>query len=795
MDDRHVFGSFGRGRGLLSSGYSSDRVGSRSILKTPQEFEASAPRRLSFFGSSHGRGRSVHMEMGDLDGPFGRSFNMDRHGEDHEDPSHCDRFDLDPVRNTREESLSTPPKSDPDEGLNSLVRVMKSLNENFEKQGYKGSHLPFKIDKFDGKTGSQLKPFLAKFEIMAKRGQWNEDMKADMLKCNLTGAAAQLLWDDPNCQSYEQLVMKLNQRFGEENQAECFRAKLKVRKQGRDESLSSLMQDIRRMMILAYPDSSSELGRIMSKDCFLDAIFDKNLSLKVREHSPVDLDAAFQLAVKFEAYAQLSGPSKGEDRYRVSEVRTVASSNQNIDCGQESAWNSMVAFQNNLMKQLESQGNLISMLSEQVQGLMANSSQSKEQVNNSSSKRQIKCFGCGEAGHVAPKCPYKKESKKSVGNNVVSGSGSEPDVAVVSSISGALIIRARINGRIYPCLIDTGSEVSLINKSLICDDDLKMSNRTLRAANGSSIEVSGVIELPLFIGRHQFTSSFIVSPQIQNIILGLDWLKEHNCLIDCSNSTLIAGDQRFKLSHVNIERKGSVNCRILEVSREIPDPSVRSQARATHMHKLNVVHKPEEPIDLLESMDPGGTRSPATQVGIGRVKPRRATKKSLRITNAGIFNLLEDHEAAIGSSTFRCHLCEHSPFCVRRLWKGHLFVVHGVTLSSVVKKAAEQSAPVVGNSSEACPPIVKSEDTPLCENVPNDVGENVEVENMDAAVMVASIWCSASNVEKNVNGLMLSNSASPEIGNVVSVSSLSPGDDTIESRDSEDVRLCRTDAL
>jgi hypothetical protein len=124
-----------------------------------------------------------------------------------------------------------------------------------------------------------------------------------------------------------------------------------------------------------------------------------------------------------------------------------------------------------------------------------------------------------------------------------------------------------------------------------------------------------------------------------------------------------------------------------------------------------------------------------------------------------------------------------------------LFVVHGVTLSSVVKKAAEQSAPVVGNSSEACPPIVKSEDTPLCENVPNDVGENVEVENMDAAVMVASIWCSASNVEKNVNGLMLSNSASPEIGNVVSVSSLSPGDDTIESRDSEDVRLCRTDAL
>ena len=93
-----MFSSFGRGRGLLSSGYSSDRAGSRGILKTPQEFEASAPRRLSFMGSSQGRGRFVHREMGNLDGPFG--LDCDDHmydrDEDHDDPNHCDRFDLDP---------------------------------------------------------------------------------------------------------------------------------------------------------------------------------------------------------------------------------------------------------------------------------------------------------------------------------------------------------------------------------------------------------------------------------------------------------------------------------------------------------------------------------------------------------------------------------------------------------------------------------------------------------------------------------------------------------------------------
>ena len=187
-----MFGSFGRGRGLLSSGYSSDRAGSRSILKTPQEFESSAPRRLSFMDSSHGRGRSVHREMGDLDGPFGPKGNFDECDMDRDDPNRCDRFDLDPPI-VRSEEISNHPRSNPDEGLNSLVRVMENLNKNFETQKHKVNPLPFKLDKFDGKTGSQLKPFLAKFEILARRCQWNDDMKVDMLKCNLTGAATQLL--------------------------------------------------------------------------------------------------------------------------------------------------------------------------------------------------------------------------------------------------------------------------------------------------------------------------------------------------------------------------------------------------------------------------------------------------------------------------------------------------------------------------------------------------------------------------------------------------------------------------
>ena len=47
-------------------------------------------------GSSHGRGRSVHREMGDLDGPFGLNYDECERDEDYDDPNRCDRFDLDP---------------------------------------------------------------------------------------------------------------------------------------------------------------------------------------------------------------------------------------------------------------------------------------------------------------------------------------------------------------------------------------------------------------------------------------------------------------------------------------------------------------------------------------------------------------------------------------------------------------------------------------------------------------------------------------------------------------------------
>ena len=345
-------------------------------------------------------------------------------------------------------------------------------------------------------------------------------------------------------------------------------------------------------------------------------------------------------------------------------MQTVASSNQDRDPTDERSLKAFVASQDNMFKILKSQGDQILMLSKLVQDLSTSSaSQNREQlIDLPSPKKPVKCFGCGEVGHVLPKCPHKRNNGNKMGIRKVSNSGSNagPDSGVVSTISGALIIHARISARVYPCLIDSGSEATIINESLVPSDEIRDSSRTLIAANGSSIEVSGVVDLPLFVDRHQFQSSFIVSPQIRNVILGLDWLEAHDCLIDCKNTTLIAGNRQFRLGHVHIARKGPVNCRILKASVKIPGPVNHkiwntskipdSQSQVVQGDKLNPINAEHRLEELNVPVDP---------FVVDGCQPRRVKKKSFRIANDFVFNLLPDNR---NENALLCHLCGHPPF-------------------------------------------------------------------------------------------------------------------------------------
>jgi len=125
------------------------------------------------------------------------------------------------------------------------------------------------------------------------------------LKSSLTGSAAQCLWDQsPECtDSLEKLWKMLSDRYAGQNVTEKYRTELRHYRRNPGESLDTLCQDIRRLLIFGYPGPTSSAHEAIAKDSFIDAL-SSELSMKVRERDPSTLDSALRIALQLEAIQQ-----------------------------------------------------------------------------------------------------------------------------------------------------------------------------------------------------------------------------------------------------------------------------------------------------------------------------------------------------------------------------------------------------------------------------------------------------------------------------------------------------------
>jgi len=101
-------------------------------------------------------------------------------------------------------------------------------------------------------------------------------------------------------------VKTLRQRFGSEHQSELHKVQLRNRRRGHKESLSDLMQDIRRLMVLAYSATTSDIWESVAMNAFVEALGDPELALEIRKRGPLTLDAAYREALLLEGYMRAS---------------------------------------------------------------------------------------------------------------------------------------------------------------------------------------------------------------------------------------------------------------------------------------------------------------------------------------------------------------------------------------------------------------------------------------------------------------------------------------------------------
>ena len=440
---------------------------------------------------------------------------------------------------------------------------------------------------FDG-SGS-FETFWAHFDNCATYNRWNEADKLAHLKAALVGDAGQTLWDSDvsAVNTLEKLTALLRSRYGGSRLADKHRMELRLRRRRDGESLSALHQDIKRLMALAHPKLQQEAREAIACDYFIDAMDDAEFALKIRERAPSTLDEALRVGLQLEAWTkdarQRSHEAYGKPKVR----RAVDDDNVSFDkrmAHLEAEFNRRF---DHLMKLQEA-----SMCSPDTSAVKApvasraESSNAARSHGDSKPQPSIKqqgfhstpttCWRCGQPGHLQRHCklPAPQQDRKLTG--AVSRGSRGLDKANV-------YVRMQLDGKMLPCLLDSGCEITLIPKSVVeAARNIKMSpsSQRLWAANGSEIEIAGEAMIPLLLNGRCLSTRALVSPDVEEVMLGSDWLQAHECLWDFGRGELYIDGQ----AAVTLSRKHRLCCRRVFAQEDVvlpPRQQVDISARST----------------------------------------------------------------------------------------------------------------------------------------------------------------------------------------------------------------------
>ena len=78
-------------------------------------------------------------------------------------------------------------------------------------------------------------------------------------------------------------------------------------------------------------------------------------------------------------------------------------------------------------------------------------------------------------------------------------------------------------------ILDTGCDTSVVSRRVIPNELLKPTTQKLYAVNGTETDLLGEVELTLKLADFEVTSAVVVSEEVDDLILSIDWLGRHRC--------------------------------------------------------------------------------------------------------------------------------------------------------------------------------------------------------------------------------------------------------------------------
>ncbi|MCG8076675.1 MAG: retroviral-like aspartic protease family protein, partial [Candidatus Thiodiazotropha taylori] len=187
---------------------------------------------------------------------------------------------------------------------------------------------------------------------------------------------------------------------------------------------------------------------------------------------------------------------------------------------------------------------------------------------NFSQSLKRRCFGCGSENHLKRNCPKNQESKET---------DVKPDQQMknVSNAWAGLYANCKVNNIQTQCLVDTGATLTLLSipmwESLrpCSSPTLEKYEGNVFTASGTPLEIKGKTSVFIEINGMHCLCKVVVASIDLDLILGLDFFRDHNCLIDVSTNTLTIQGKPCKL-----DCSGSIGCYRIAVQEKIEIPAM-----------------------------------------------------------------------------------------------------------------------------------------------------------------------------------------------------------------------------
>jgi len=443
----------------------------------------------------------------------------------------------------------------------------RSSSSSGESTPHPGTRRRLKPREYDGTT--PFETFIEQFNNCAIYNRWREVDKLAYLKACLTKVAGQLLWDSAPTETdtFQKLNRLMRNRFGGTQQMDKNRMELRLRRRQPGETLGQLHQDIRRLKALAHPTLNAEQRDAIAIDHFVDALNDAEFSLKVRERAPASLDNALRVAVQLEAWYRDATRQRSEQKLLRSRVVDV-----NVDDAVDEGDAACAKYDSGAIKLFSDRLNKLETRLESALNALHAKPQPQSSTGSSTDSltttavasrgrpasrgrlrnpvpRPLFCWNCDAPGHIKRNCPFPvpmvtpaptsaiqagpQPQIQPQGNQTVKAQQPDSFVGGLKGIKEPIYLPMELKGRRYMCLLDSGCDHTLVPQSLVerlRNLSVRPTNRRLRSVQDIELDIIGKVTLPMELGGRTIPTEALVSPDVQEFLLGNDWLTEHQCL-------------------------------------------------------------------------------------------------------------------------------------------------------------------------------------------------------------------------------------------------------------------------